>query len=136
MGRRIETLELHAATKGGGKPDAYFDRVIKYIPADVVSAWVFAAASIKAASDDVPKTLVLWIAFACGLILTALWTIKQTSVPGRPTAVVQVAVSTVAFAVWVFALGGPFESLTFYRPLYGSLVLVLYTLSAALIVPK
>jgi hypothetical protein len=47
----------------------------------------------------------------------------------------QTAISTGAFAVWVFALGGPFASLVFYRPSYGSIVLIMYTLVVALITP-
>jgi hypothetical protein len=42
----------------------------------------------------------------------------------------------VAFAVWVFALGGPFAALSFYHSIYGSLVLVLYTLLIGLVNPR
>ena len=135
MGRRIETVECHA-TGAGREVDTYFDRVVKYIPADVVSAWVFVTASINGASDDTPKAAILWVAFVCRLGLTALWVWKQTSEPGRPPAVTQTIIATVAFGVWVFALGGPFASLPFYRPVYGSLLLVLYTLAAGLVIPK
>jgi hypothetical protein len=116
--------------------DTFFDRVVKYIPADIVSAWVFVTAAIKGAPDDTPKNIVLWVAFVLGIVLTSLWTLRQTREPKLRPAVTQAVVSTIAFAVWVFALGGPFESLTFYRPLYGSLLLVLYTLLAGLIVPR
>jgi hypothetical protein len=140
MGRRIVTTEFQSTrleAAGGATVDTYFDRVIKYIPADVVSAWVFVTSVISGAPGGVPKPLVLWIAFGCGLVVTALWTWKQTSQPGLPPAVTQILISTGAFAVWVFALvGGPFANLTFYEPVYGSLALVLYTLLVALIIPK
>ena len=145
MSRRIVTTAYHAkgpaaqaqAAGPGGAPDVdtYFDRVLKYIPADVISAWVFVVAAVNGAPDDVPKPAVLWVAFACGLVLTALWTHRRTREPGRPPAVTQIALATVAFGVWVFALGGPFATLGFYRPVYGSLLLVLYTLSSGLVVP-
>jgi hypothetical protein len=54
---------------------------------------------------------------------------------GRPLAITQVAVSRVAFGVWVFAWGGAFASLQFHRPLYGAVVLILYTLLVALVNP-
>ena len=135
MGRRIVTV-AYQAEGTAREVDTYFDRVIKYMPADIVSAWVFVTAVLNSAPDDTPKAVILWIAFACGLLLTALWTLKQTSEPERPPAVTQTVIATVAFGVWVFALGGPFASLSFYRPLYGPLLLVFYTLLAALVIPK
>jgi hypothetical protein len=134
MGRRVITTR-YQATAGGGNVDTYFDRVIKYIPSDIVSAWVLANSLINSSQDDVPKAMILWIAFGCGVALTAVWTWKQTEVPGKRPAYTQILISTVAFVVWVFAVGGPFVHLTFYRPVYGSLLLVLYTLVVALIVP-
>lgn len=135
MSRRIVTVQLQAS-RAGEKVDTYFDRVVKYIPADIVSAWVFVLASVNASPDNVPKPMVLWVSFACGVVLTALWTRKLTTEPGKPTAVSQIVLSTLAFCVWVIALGGPFTSLEFYRPLYGALLLVLFTLSAGLVVPR
>jgi hypothetical protein len=135
MSRRIVSVSLQA--RGTGRDvDTYFDRVVKYIPADVVSAWVFVSATINGSPEDTPKATLFWIAFACGLVLTALWTKKHTSEPGRPVAFTQIAISTIAFGVWVFALGGPFTSMDFYKPVYGSLLLVFYTLVVALVIPK
>ena len=42
---------------------------------------------------------------------------------------------THTFVVWVMALGGPFATLAFYRPLYGSLLLIAYSLVVAVINP-
>lgn len=135
MGRRIVTVEYQARTDAA-KVDSYFDRVVKYIPADIVSAWVFVLASVNASPDDVPKPTVLWIAFVCGLVLTALWTKRMTTESDKIPAKTQIALSTLAFSVWVIALGGPFATLEFYKPLYGALLLVLFTLSAGLVIPK
>jgi hypothetical protein len=135
MGRRIVTVAFQARA-GAREVDTYFDRVVKYIPADVVSAWVFVIATINSAPDDVPKAAIEWGAFAFGLLFTALWTWRQTQEPQRPPAVTQIAIATTAFAVWVLALGGPFATLSCYRPLYGSLGLVAYTLVAGLVIPR
>lgn len=123
--------ELAPAGEGG---DTYTDKLLKYIPADVVGAWV-AVTGLVASAKDVPQTTVLWVAFAVGLVMTAWWTLKQTSVPGRPPATGQVAISTGSFAVWVFALGGPFKDIP-GQSLYGSLLLIFYTLFVARITPK
>jgi hypothetical protein len=132
MNRRIMTTRLHAMG-GETEIDTYFDKVVKYIPADIVGAWV--AVTGLLASTTEPSEGLLWVAFAIGVILTAMWVWRQTTMTGRPVAITQIAVSTVAFGVWVFALGGPFRSLPFYSPLYGSVVLILYTLLVALINP-
>jgi hypothetical protein len=72
---------------------------------------------------------ILWIVFTFGILLTFLWKLKQTQLR------VQAAISTGAFIVWVFALGGPFSSLNWYNPLYGTLVLIGFTLVTGLINP-
>jgi hypothetical protein len=129
MSVRIRTQAFQGA--GGPQPplDTYFDKVIKYIPSDIVGAWVAATGLIKTATG-VPTEKVLWISFAFGLVATAAWKFKQTHLP------IQAAISTGAFLVWVFALpGGPFEPLSWYNHLYGSLALIGYTLTTALVNP-
>lgn len=123
-----------AVAPGRAGVDTYFDKVVKYIPADIVGAWVAVTGLVSSASG-IPRQTVLWIAFGVGLILTAMWTLKQTALPGRPPAITQSIISTGAFAVWVFALGGPFQDVP-GQPVYGSLLLILYTLVVALVNPK
>lgn len=131
MTRRVQTAQFQAA---GGAPalDTYFDKVVKYIPADIVAAWVAVSGLIKSAVN-VPANTVLWICFLVGLLLTAGWIWKQTTVANQTTAVKQIIVSTIAFGVWVFALGAPFDALEWYRPLYASLLLIGYTLVVGLV---
>jgi hypothetical protein len=132
MSRRIVTAQHEAAVAAAPKLDSYFDRVIKYIPADVVAAWV-TVRGLVASAQNVPKDTILWIAAAVGLVFTALWTYKNTKVEGAPPATTQIAVATAAFAVWVIALGNPPVT---WNPLYGSLLLIAFTLFSGLIVPK
>lgn len=126
MTRRVQSLQLQASGAGAA-PDGYFDKIVKYIPADIVAAWVAVGALVKGATD-VPVNTVLWISFVVGLVLTAWWTWAQTNVPGKPPAVKQIVISTLAFAVWVFAIGAPFDSLSWYRAIYASVLLIGYTL--------
>jgi hypothetical protein len=136
MARRISSSEYQGTTGGGGV-DGYFDRVIKYIPSDVVGAWVAATGIIQSnAVDKDQSARVLWIAFAFGTIFTALWMWRQTSAPGKSPAVAQITIATGSFIVWVFALGGPFATLSWFQTYMGSLVLIGYTLLTGLLVPK
>jgi uncharacterized BrkB/YihY/UPF0761 family membrane protein len=133
MSRRIVTTNLQAA--GGGPPDTYVDKVVKNIPADVIAAWLAATGAIDQARD-VPATALLWAVFVVLLVITPFWILRQTSVPQRPPAVTQALIATGSFAVWVFAIGGPFARIDAYRPLYGSLALIGYTLVVALVNPE
>jgi hypothetical protein len=135
MSRRIRS-EVMQAAGGPAQVDGYFDRVIKYIPSDVVGAWVAVTGIINSSNPNGSSHTVMWIAFIVGLCLTALWTWRQTSAPGQPVAATQIGVSTVAFAVWVFALGGPFATIPGYQQYFGSLILIGYTLFVAIVVPK
>ena len=135
MGRRIRTVSLQSS--GGPDADEYFDRVLKYIPADVVGGWIAAKGIIESqAQEDPTLPTILWVAFAVGLLLTAVWTYRQTQEPGKGVAFTQIVMAIAAFAVWVFALGGPFAQLEWYKPFHGSLVLIAFTLGAGAIVPK
>lgn len=132
MGRRIITTQLEANTSP--KIDGYFDKLIKYIPSEIVGAWVAIKGLIESA-NDVPKDNLFWILFFVFMGLTAVWIFKQTSEPRKSPSVTQILISLGAFVVWVFALGELFTSLQFYRPVYGSVILILYTLIVALINP-
>lgn len=129
MSRRVITSQLEA--RGGEPVDQYWDRVMKLIPGDIVAAWLLVDSLIRSA-QDVPSTPLLWGAFIFGLIATALWTFRLSQKGGLPPPIAQTIISTIAFFVWVFALGGPFALLDWYRPLYGSLMLVGYSLVAPL----
>jgi len=134
--RRIITTKLQAS---GVKPevDTFFDRVVKYIPVEIVSAWVAVKGLVEASASQ-SKPTVLWVCFGLGVVFTALYMLKQTAVPGKSPAITQTLIATGAFVVWVFGLGEPFASLlgTAQQALYGSLLLIFYTLAVGLITPK
>lgn len=134
MGRRIVTRRLESGTSKEAV-DEYQDRLLKYIPADVNAAWLALTGIVKSATT-IPQSTVLWILFAILLILTPIWTWKETSQPNKPPAKTQIVVSTGAFLVWAIALGEPFNRLSFYQPVYGSILLILYTLIVSKIVPS
>ncbi|MCK5521605.1 MAG: hypothetical protein KAI83_00600 [Thiomargarita sp.] len=136
MSRRIVTTQYQAASDEV-RIDNYFDRIIKYIPADVIGAWIATVGIVSSfAASDTPKETILWVAFAVGIIFTAMWTWKQTTVQGKPVAVTQIIISIGAFIVLVFALGEPFAGLSWYDPGYGSLSLIFYALFVGMITPN
>lgn len=132
MGRRIITSQLEANTSP--QIDGYFDKLIKYIPSEIVGAWI-AIKGIIVSSSDIPVTF-LWVLFIAFTSLTGVYIYKQTSERRKVPATTQILISIGAFIVWAFALGEPFSTLPFYRPIYGSILLILYNLAIPLVNPS
>ena len=131
MSRRVITMQTQSLEKAD-RVDTYIDKVVKYIPADIVAAWVAVTGIVKGAGAGVNPVITLWIAFVAGVAITFIWTWKQTSKEGLPPVWKQIIISTFAFVVWVIALGGPpFEINT----AIGAILLIGFTLIAALSEP-
>ena len=82
MSRRINTISLHAANASGSvKGDSYSDRIVKFIPGDVVAGWLAITSAIKSAAR--PPTATLSDIFLVGLLFAAAWTWRRTSEEGR-----------------------------------------------------
>jgi hypothetical protein len=116
------------------EPDDYKTKLMKYIPAEVISLYVTLEAAINASAHTAADTVgPFWLIFIVGLIGTPiyLWRINKVSKG------LQLAVSTGAFAVWVFTLGGPFEGWDWYQghKIYAALILPIYTFAVAAIDP-
>jgi hypothetical protein len=106
------------------------DRVVKYVPADVIAAWTAAVAVIKGAVG-IPSATVLLICFVVGIALTFWWILKQTDAPGMPPAHKQAIIASVAFMVWVLALGDlddALKTVIAWNEAYAKLLLILFTL--------
>jgi hypothetical protein len=110
---------------GHGAPDGYPSRLLKYVPAEVVTLFVALDALVRPPAD-VPLA-VYWGVFLFCLVGTYFYLWRVAKVRKQT----QLLISTVAFAVWVFALGGPFAQLDWYAPVYGALLLPIFTFAVA-----
>lgn len=141
MGRQIITLkDLKAAETAGetakereNQPptitkDGYFDRLFKYIPAELVAGYIFVSGAAARLTDQSESLLLKWILFAIFCMLTPLYLCRVQKV----TRIQQHMISLLSFAVWCFALGGPFASLRWYDPVYGQVLLPVFTIIAAI----
>ena len=108
--------------------DQYTDRLLKYIPAEAVACYIFVLSVMQRLSDPTVIKVVQWSVFVLFCILTFLYLWRVLKV----RKVQQLAISIIAFIVWVFALGGPFALLTWYNPLYGEILLPVYTFIIAI----
>jgi len=107
------------------EPDNYRTRLLKYIPAEVVVAYLTLDATIR--SSGTPHIQLQWLIFFFCIFAVILYLKGAENVYKWK----QLAISTGAFFVWVFAIGGPFVHLSMYDPLYGALLLPMYTIVVA-----
>jgi apolipoprotein N-acyltransferase len=107
--------------------DSYFEKLVRYIPADILAAYV-AISGITASND--PPLWLTWGVFGVLLALTPLYVcLVKTDPPGIAwSKTFHWMTACLAFSAWVFALGGPFATFDWYQPYLGSVVLILTTL--------
>ncbi|THD75330.1 MAG: hypothetical protein E7812_17425 [Phenylobacterium sp.] len=105
--------------------DHYKDRLLKYVPAEVVTLYLTLAALLTTA-PKAPSWLG-WAIFAVGVAATWFYLSIVLHVKDWR----QLLISTLSFVVWVFALGGPFKQFDWYMPIYGGLLLPAFTFFVA-----
>jgi hypothetical protein len=117
------------------QPDDYAAKILKLIPAEIVAAYVAADAAIGSVTDIPTEelTVVRWIVFLSLWVMTPLYLNrvlpdKDLNSEAKKARKLQIAISVGAFFVWVFTLGGPFTAYAWYHPVYGTIMLLLYTL--------
>lgn len=96
----------------------YLEKLTKLIPGEMVALYL-------AIASFVPKEVIAqFIVAGLVFVLTPLYLLNVAKVKN----IVQIVVSTISFAVWVFVTGGPFASMPWYQAWIPGAVLVAYTL--------
>jgi hypothetical protein len=134
MARRIQTGSPATLQKGAegsvSDQDDFLARLVKYIPSEIVGLYVAASGFVPRMTDNKPNPALWWVFTPCA-ILTPIYLgwVTRDPAAGKGPLWVQVLFATIAFPVWVFALGGPFELLSWYndKRYVASLVLVFVT---------
>lgn len=118
----------------GGKPDNYFGRLVKFIPAEVVALYVSAGGVVP--KGHLHEIDYLWGIFVACVVITPLymWVVARDEVTKKPIWK-NITGATIAFPVWAFALGGPFAHLSWYEPFQGSLLLMFVTVGLGFLTP-
>lgn len=107
--------------------DNYVDRLFKYIPAELVAGYIFVLGVMKRLTDTGEIRILQWLLFLLFCILTPLYLWRVQKVRKLQ----QHIISLLSFVIWVFALGGPFALYSWYNPLYGEILLPVFTLVVA-----
>jgi hypothetical protein len=119
----ISRDDLSKESVGAEPADEYKERLLKYIPAEVVALYVALLGIIQGASEGFPKNEALWGITLLLLVGTPLFLSRVSGVKKRQ----QLIISTLAFGVWVFALGGPGAEPFPFQETYGAILLPVYT---------
>ena len=75
--------------------DSYFDRLFKYIPAELVAGYIFVTGVVKQLTEQKEMILLQWTLFAVFCLLTPLYLWKVQKV----TKISQLAISLFSFTV-------------------------------------
>ncbi len=114
------------------KPDDNLTKIIKCIPSEVIVLYITLYGIASAAKTEIPFNLIIWLIFVVGILGTILYLRRIAKVDDWT----QIFISTGAFVVWIFALGGPFSNLSWYNPIYGALLLPIYTFFIPIVIGK
>jgi len=124
-----ELKKLPEGTTYPVSQDGYFNRLFKYIPAELVAGYIFVLGVVKQLTNAGEIRILQWSLFIIFCILTPLYLWRVQKV----LKLQQHIISLLSFIVWVFAIGGPFALSGWYNPLYGSILLPVFTLAVAII---
>lgn len=135
--RQADVPQAPTTPPPDSRTGSYFEKLIKYIPGELVAAYLALDGILREElMGDPVSTWLYWAVFGTLLILTPLYVHYKPSQQAQDESIrFHCCAATVAFAVWVFALGGPFAVTwpDIYRPVYGSLLLVVTTLTIPVI---
>ena len=130
MARQIvyrETMRGQIAAATPPSQERYDEKLLKLIPAETVAVYLTVqgvlVSAMAAPAQAGRLNAWLWIIFVVILGLNGLYLRRVQKVTDPKQHVIIAA----AFLVWVFSMGGPFRSLSFYEPFMGSLALSLFT---------
>lgn len=144
--RRLGAGDVRSAEAARNAPhDAYKERIVKYIPAEAVAFYTFAdklvasnyhvVAGNKAPAEATAALPVAWILLVLGVIGTPIYLWRQKE-DGQPW-VLNAVISTIAFVLWAYTLGGTAFVLNgWYSVFLAGLLAPIFTFVAGFLEPK
>ncbi len=119
---RPPTRKSVANGDGGLKP--YLDRLLKLIPAEVLSLYLVGFGVIPKESATAALVWAVFCLFAVGLV-------KGYGTSDRAHNLkpdwIHVTLSMIAFIIWIYSMGGPFVSWGWHVPYISSLLILAFT---------
>jgi len=110
--------DIKTAPVGAPDASAYLQKLVKLIPAEIIALYLTIGAFLP--KEPIAQFIVAGLCF----VLTPLYLSQVVKVKN----VLQVVLSTLAYAVWVFATGGPFTTMSWYQSWMPGSLLAVFTL--------
>jgi hypothetical protein len=129
MAREIKSTALPVTTSAT-QPNDYKDRLVKLIPSEIITAYITLHGLIISQQEN--QSVFLWIVFSCLVVLTPIYLYNISDVKKWG----QISFTTVAFIIWVLAIGGfkiMLPQVAILNEFLGSLLLIIYTLLIPLV---
>jgi hypothetical protein len=121
------------AAAGRGAPSGAIERIVKYVPAEIVSIYTLVVQSAASLSSDVTQLrtviITLFVVFFVGTFGYE-WRFAP-----RDVRVAHLIVSPLAFAAWAYSISGPLVP-DLFVPLYSLGATAVVLLLSIIIVPK
>jgi hypothetical protein len=132
--RRISTV-ADAPTPA----DGYLTRIVKYVPTEFITIFLTLNNFVGDGYNDKSDKLSMnqyWVVFGALLVANAIYLYFATRQSGKSPATTQVIISTLLYAVFIYAVGGPFKEANHYSATLATILLPVALLVAGLIVPN
>lgn len=104
--------------------DGYLSRLLKYVPVEIIGSYLIISGLLESAyaPATTARRVSLGIFFLLGVVVSYAYAKRVLHVL-RPA---QLAMTSLAFAVWVFATGGVFATLAWWHPWMGTIAVVIF----------
>lgn len=140
----LRVLNKRDALITNNKEDTYLEKVIKYIPTEIVAAYTAMRALLLPDKEKVSQEILPYgadsdfylysIIFIGCLVLTPIYKYFTLKDKNLPIPIYQIVISFFAFAIWVFAFGDFFEiNWKGYSHKLASIILIFFTLTTPLL---
>ena len=122
--RRSDVGAREVSRESGEEFKGYLERLVKMIPAEVVGLYLIGSGIIP---EGQRVGLLVWsiVCLIAVVVVRAYGT--ADSKKNLPAQWITVLISSGAFVIWLYSLGGPFESLRWHVPYIGSLLVLAWT---------
>lgn len=130
----VQAKSQKAAKPAKSKKEQYFERVAKYIPAEIVAAYVAAVGAVAQLPDLAGRRVWYSVAFIGGVVGTPLY-LRMFGDPSK-SKTMHLVVSTIAFVVWSYSLGGFFKDVVnWYEPGIAEAAAMVFSLAVGFLKP-
>ena len=114
--------------------DQFLAKVAKFVPSELVAPYLAISGILLTSSDLLVKPVGI-----CCYVLFQVYTpiymyrISKRELRSEKVCRIQAAMSSIAFLVWAYSIGGIFSLLGWHRPFLASILLILFSVASGMV---